>query len=81
MQRHEELIIDYIVHDGPEWEYHDNTGKIVRCQDYKYWNQSNRNASGNCRCERYSEWQSEAERVAMPPDGYCSNGERKDETK
>ena len=78
MAIHEELIIDYIVRDGPEWEYYDNTGKIVRCKDCKYWNPSNRNASGYCRCDRYAEWQAEEERVAMPPRGYCSNGEHED---
>ena len=33
--KHVELIIDYLI-DGEDFQYFDNTGKIVRCKDCKH---------------------------------------------
>jgi hypothetical protein len=33
--KHVELIIDYIV-DGDDFQYCDNTGRLIRCKDCKF---------------------------------------------
>ena len=78
-RRHVELIIDYLVDGAPNFDYNDNTGVIVRCRDCKHWNQKESYIRNCGRCDKHKLWQGVKVRVCMPPDGYCSFGERKDE--
>ena len=50
---------------------------VCRCAECKHYNKEQKNMSGYCRCDRHHKWQDEGDRVYMPPDGFCSYGERK----
>ena len=75
MGKHVELIIDYVVDDGGEFHYYDNTGIIVRCKDCKYSDMFQQTAGDatmplKCLAGRYG---------GIKPDGYCDQGKRRTE--
>ena len=68
--KHVEMIIDYIV-DGDDFQYCDNTGRLIRCKDCKYW-QDNNNGYPVTDCKWNKDETPEA-------DDFCSGAERRTE--
>ena len=62
--KHVELIIDYLI-DGEDFQYFDNTGKIVRCKDCKHY-------SNGHLCQIFSRHGT----IETKDDDYCSYGDR-----
>ena len=53
--------------------------KPVRCRDCIHLSGVT-NGGTFFRCDRYDRWQDESNRVYMPLDGFCSYGQKKEET-
>lgn len=70
--KHVELIIDYVV-DGDDFQYCDNTGRLIRCKDCKHWHEWE-NGTGSCqRSENGFNW------FGTDMTDYCSFAERRAE--
>ena len=67
MQKHVEMIIDYIT-DGTDFQYNDNHGLLIRCKDCR-WSIDSQLEDGKLYCELNNE--------IVEDRGYCSFAERR----
>lgn len=78
-----EFIESYVVKDG-DYEWNDNHGELIRCQNCKYWQDQEYGVVEIPVCERLAEKYTRQQPGVIIPMGakdYCSKAEKKGEGK